>query len=58
MEKNRSVECTVNGCLHHCPGEDYCTLDRIRVVPREPSIEEERCTDCASYYPSETTEIR
>lgn len=57
MEKNRSVECTVNGCLHHCP-EDYCTLDRIRVVPREATLEEERCTGCASYYPSETPEIR
>lgn len=58
MEKNRSIECTVNECLHHCKGEDYCSLDRIRVVPREPSPAEERCTDCASYYPDETAKIR
>ncbi len=46
---NRSIECTVNQCKHHCDTENYCSLSKIRVVTHEANPTEDKCTDCQSF---------
>lgn len=38
MENNKAnmcIECTVNQCKHHCADQNFCSLDRIKVVTHE-----------------------
>lgn len=46
---NRSIQCTVTQCKHHCDAENYCSLEQIQVGTHEtdPSVKE--CTDCMSF---------
>lgn len=46
---NKSIECTVQQCAHHCRGENYCSLDRILVGTHEASPSMDQCTDCKSF---------
>ena len=46
---NKSIECTVSQCAHHCCGENYCSLDRILVGTHEQHPTVDQCTDCKSF---------
>ena len=46
---NKSIECTVFDCTHHCESENYCSLDRILVGTHECDPTVEQCTDCMSF---------
>ena len=47
---NKSIECTVSQCAHHCNTANYCSLDKILVGTHEanPSMD---CTvhQCANH---------
>ena len=46
---NKSIECTVSQCAHHCNEANYCSLDRILVGTHESDPAQEQCTDCMSF---------
>ena len=46
---NKSIECTVQQCAHHCAGENYCSLDKILVGTHEQNPTMDQCTDCKSF---------
>ena len=46
---NKSIECTVQSCAHHCSNENYCSLDRILVGTHESNPTQDACTDCMSF---------
>lgn len=46
---NKAIECSVQNCVHHCSGEDYCSLNKIHVGTHEPNPKMDKCTDCQSY---------
>ena len=35
---NKCIECTVKSCAYHCATENYCSLDKILVVPTRPIL--------------------
>ena len=50
MEKpNRSIECTLNECKHHCSDCDYCSLATVHIGTHEPNPTVEECVDCRSF---------
>ena len=52
MENNKAnmcIECTVNQCKHHCADQNFCSLDRIKVVTHEENPTVTQCTDCHSF---------
>lgn len=46
---NKSIECTVIQCANHCGDQDYCALDKIRVITHEQNPTVIQCTDCGSF---------
>ena len=46
---NKSIECTVQQCAHHCQGENYCSLNKILVGTHEANPTMDQCTDCKSF---------
>ena len=46
---NKSIECTVQQCAHHCSDANYCSLDRILVGTHEANPTVDQCTDCKSF---------
>ena len=46
---NKRIECTVIQCAHHCGDQDYCALDKIRVITHEQNPTVIQCTDCGSF---------
>ena len=46
---NKSIECTVHQCAHHCNAENYCSLERILVGTHEGNPTQVQCTDCMSF---------
>ena len=46
---NKSIECTVQQCAHHCGHENYCSLDKILVGTHEMNPTMDQCTDCMSF---------
>ena len=46
---NKSIECTVQQCAHHCDEANYCSLDRILVGTHEGNPTVDQCTDCKSF---------
>ena len=46
---NKSIECTVQQCTHHCGHENYCSLDKILVGTHEMNPTADQCTDCKSF---------
>ena len=46
---NRSIQCTVTNCEHHCQSEQYCSLPEIRVGTHEANPTMTECTDCQSF---------
>lgn len=46
---NRSIQCTVAQCKHHCENENYCSLDTIMVGTHEADPTVKQCTDCMSF---------
>ena len=46
---NKSIECTVQTCAHHCGKENYCSLERILVGTHETNPTMDQCTDCMSF---------
>ena len=46
---NKSIECTVQQCMHHCGESNFCSLDRILVGTHEMNPTDTQCTDCKSF---------
>ena len=46
---NKSIECTVKQCAHHCDEANYCSLERILVGTHEANPAMDQCTDCKSF---------
>lgn len=46
---NKSIECVVTSCSHHCSGTNYCSLDKIHVGTHEADPKMDQCTDCQSF---------
>ncbi len=46
---NKSIQCTIRNCSHHCQSENYCSLDRIRIGTHETNPTVVECTDCESF---------
>ena len=46
---NRSIQCTVAQCKHHCEDENYCSLDTIMFGTHEADPTVKQCTDCMSF---------
>lgn len=46
---NKSIQCMVTSCRHHCSDVDYCSLDSIRVGTHEKNPTMDQCTDCQSF---------
>lgn len=49
MDKNPSIQCTVNECIHHANQVDYCTLEQIQVGKHDNVTNEVEGTDCESF---------
>ena len=49
MEKNPSIQCSVNECSYHASSDNYCTLDKIQVGKHESHATKSECTDCESF---------
>ncbi len=48
-QANKSIECTVQQCQHHCGHENYCSLNKIQVGTHEAHPTVVECTDCNSF---------
>ena len=46
---NKSIQCSVTNCKHHCTGVDYCSLNSIKVGTHECDPTKDQCTDCQSF---------
>ncbi len=46
---NHCIECDVVSCKNHCTGENYCSLDQIKVGTHECNPTMDQCTDCLSF---------
>ena len=46
---NKCIECTVQQCAYHCDSENYCSLDKVRIITHESNPTEIACTDCGSF---------
>ena len=46
---NMAIKCTVQQCSHHCPDQNYCSLDSITVGTHEYNPTQDQCTDCKSF---------
>lgn len=46
---NECIKCTVEQCEHHCPSQNYCSLEAITVGTHESSPSMDKCTDCKSF---------
>ena len=46
---NKSIECTVKQCAHHCGEANFCSLERILVGTHEANPTMDECTDCMSF---------
>ena len=49
MEKNPSIECSINNCRYHAQSVNYCTLNKIKVGTHESNPTQVECTDCESF---------
>ena len=46
---NPSIACTVESCTHHCKGQNYCSLNEIRVGCTNAKATDCASTECASF---------
>lgn len=46
---NKSIHCTVQQCQYNCQGEDYCTLDQVKIGTHEAKPTVPQCVDCNSF---------
>ena len=46
---NKSIQCTVTNCKHHCNSVNYCSLNTIQVGTHENNPTQDQCTDCQSF---------
>ena len=46
---NNSIKCSVTNCAHHCGGQNYCTLNEIKVGCCEPNATKCASTEDASF---------
>ncbi len=46
---NKSIECSVKECMHHCADCNYCSLNTIKVGSHETNPTMYQCTDCNSF---------
>lgn len=48
---NKAISCTVCECMYHCNGENYCSLENVKITTHEKNPTECRCVDCSSFAP-------
>ena len=48
-QENRSIQCTVQQCRHHCGSENYCTLNSVMIGTHEANPTVCECVDCKSF---------
>ena len=48
-QANRSIECLISNCEHHCSGENFCSLNKIVIGTHEANPTQSQCTDCMSF---------
>lgn len=48
-EANKSIECTVTQCKHHCDSVNYCSLGCVKIGTHECNPTMDQCTDCLSF---------
>lgn len=46
---NNSIKCSVTSCAHHCQGQNYCTLNEIKVGGCCSDVTNCANTECASF---------
>lgn len=46
---NKSIECSVTQCRHHCDTQPFCSLEKIVIATHEANPTVEQCTDCMSF---------
>ena len=46
---NKSIQCSVTSCAHHCKDAQYCGLASIKVGTHESNPKQDQCTDCLSF---------
>lgn len=46
---NMSIACSVDDCKYHANGENYCTLDKIKVAKCEDTSCSCKDTECDSF---------
>ena len=46
---NKSIECSVKECAHHCSDVNYCSLNTIKVGTHETNPTMYQCTDYNSF---------
>ena len=47
--ENKSIQCSVTGCSHHCKSRDYCSLNEIKVGCADPMTASCKGTECDSF---------
>ncbi|MBR1779186.1 MAG: DUF1540 domain-containing protein [Clostridia bacterium] len=48
-EANKSILCSVRSCQNHCSGEDFCSLDYIKIGAHESNPTICQYVDCESF---------
>ena len=48
-QENRSIQCSVENCKHHCSQGNFCSLNCIRVGTNETNPTVPECTNCQSF---------
>ena len=49
MGINQSIGCTVKDCRYHAESNEYCVLEKIKVVNHSDPAVTVECTDCGSF---------
>jgi len=49
IHANPSIRCDVPQCSHHCPSQNYCSLDSVLIGTHEHNPTMDQCTDCKSF---------
>ncbi|MFZ7120360.1 MAG: DUF1540 domain-containing protein [Eubacteriaceae bacterium] len=49
MKINSNIVCNVKECKYHAQNQDYCSLDKIKIVKNANNVTDEKETDCHSF---------
>lgn len=48
-QANSNIRCSVKSCANHCEGQNYCSLNEIKVGCCDPTVSSCAATECASF---------